>query len=83
MYVQMSVCVHTCASKSLSLYVMFGPEKPQKVFYECETPIEQVYLGHMGEQDAQLEGYLLPAIPTAASAAAAEAGSLEVLTTDA
>lgn len=59
---------------------MCGSEKPQKAFYECETPIKQVYLGHMGEQDVQLEGYLLPAILTAA---AAEAGSLEVWTTDA
>lgn len=54
--------------------------KGTKVFYECETLVKQVYLGQMGEQDAQRAGDLLPA-PLCSTAAALR--SLEVWTTDA
>lgn len=43
---------------------VYGLEKPQKAFYECETLVKQVYLGQMGEWGVQLAAF-------SASAAAA------------
>lgn len=42
------------------LVLVHGLEKPQKVFYECETLVKQVYSGQMWEQDVQVEGTVLP-----------------------
>lgn len=68
-YVRVFVHIHVGAQVCASVLSVCGLEKPQKAFYECETLVKQVYLGQMGEQDAQRALSLLPALLCSAAAA--------------